>query len=96
MSQLKVWQNGASNLSQSYSLMPNPNDGYMQLLQQLKDDRPVHLEVYNALGAVVYSSDKLFEGNKASLDLSEVVPGIYNIVLHDSNGDSFKIKFVKR
>jgi hypothetical protein len=85
-----------SFLKQRYSLIPNPNDGRMQLLQALKDEMPVKITVYNALGAVVYSSDKVFEGKATSLDLSVLAPGLYKMILHDGSGDSYTLKFVKR
>jgi hypothetical protein len=85
-----------SFLKQRYSLIPNPNDGRMQVLQALKDDMPVKIVVYNALGAVVYSSGKVFEGKTVSLDLNAIASGLYKIILHDSAGASYTLTFVKR
>jgi hypothetical protein len=81
---------------QSYSLIPNPNDGRIQLLQATRDEAPVKIRVYNMLGAAVYSSLDQFTGNKAKLELPDIVPGIYSIVLEDSEGAVYTLRFIKK
>jgi len=64
--------------------------------QTIRDDHPVNTVVYNAVGAVVYSSDKVFENNRTALDLSSMVPRVYNLVLRGSDGGGYTLQFVKR
>jgi hypothetical protein len=48
------------------------------------------------LGAAVYSSLDQFTGNKAKLELPDIVLGIYSIVLEDSEGAVYTLRFIKK
>jgi hypothetical protein len=81
---------------QQYSLLPNPNDGNMQLMQLKTDVNPVTIKVYNQVGQLVSVSTTTFEGNIAALSLSHIVPGLYYITLQDASGETYKLSFVKK
>jgi hypothetical protein len=82
--------------TQRYSLLPNPNDGRMQVLQAAQDERPVSIKVYNAIGSVVYETSRIFESGISTFDLGHLAPGIYHMVLRDSAAEGGTLKFVKK
>jgi len=85
-----------SVVGQGYILSPNPNNGHMTLLQSLRDEAPVHITVYNALGTVVYNNTKLFQSKAAEVALDNISSGMYYMVLRDNAGDTYTLKFVKQ
>lgn len=91
-----VSPNPASYLlsQQAYSLAPNPNNGNMTLMQKIRDEQPVRVEVLNMPGQVIYKGSLLFNGNMAPLNLQGLCPGLYLVQLRDSAGNSFVLKFV--
>jgi hypothetical protein len=94
-----VWPAGVTSIggqTQQYSLLPNPNDGIIQLLQARKDESPVSIKVINEVGQVVYTSTKTFESNTIALRLGQIVPGLYYITLQEPSGTTYKLSFVKR
>jgi hypothetical protein len=88
--------NSVNGRAQSYSLAPNPNDGHFQLMQDRRDEAPVKIRVYNTLGATLHTSLKHFTGNKAGLELDDIAPGMYSIVLEDSGGAVYTLRFIKK
>lgn len=83
----------ASSNGQQYRLMPNPNSGNFGLRQSLADNRPVQIEVYSALGALIYRQDIEFINKKADISLGDISTGNYLLKLRDSTGNIFTIKF---
>lgn len=81
---------------QKYSLFPNPTSGVLQLQQLLIDKAPVHLSVYNALGELVYSGDKSFTSGRSTLNPGDIAPGVYHLVLQDSQAKVYTLRFVKQ
>jgi hypothetical protein len=81
---------------QQYTLMPNPNDGYIQLRQLKQDNDPVSVSVYNSLGAIIYKDTKAFEAGSTFVNLSGVASGMYYMILHDSKGTAYTLRFVKK
>jgi hypothetical protein len=96
---VEVWAAGVSSVTkaaQQYTLLPNPNDGNMQLMRLRSDDTPVTIKVYNQVGQLVSVSTKTFEGKVTDLSLSHIVPGLYYITLQDASGETYKLSFVKK
>lgn len=85
-----------SSSIQQYTLMPNPNDGNMRLQQLKSDEQPVNINVYNVVGAVVYSSSAVFEANATTLSLGDIPAGVYYMVLRDATGIAYTLQFVKK
>jgi hypothetical protein len=85
-----------SRAAQQYILLPNPNDGNIILQQQKSDEGPVDVKVYNVIGALVHDASIIFESNVASLNLSTLTPGMYYVVLQDSDGAAYKLSFIKK
>ncbi len=82
--------------AQQYTLIPNPNDGNVRLLQKMSDAEPVQVTVYNSVGAVVQTSTLVFEANAAALNLSNIPAGVYYMTLLDNGGHSYILHFVKK
>jgi len=83
-----------TDTKQKYSLYPNPNNGNITLLQQIKDESPVKVNVFNAEGQCIYANKLLFKANMARLNLYGVVPGLYVVQLRDSAGNNYSFKFI--
>ncbi len=83
-------------LEQQYALLPNPNDGHMQLIQLFYDEQPVSLVVYNAVGQVIYQAVKAFESGRVQLDLGDKSPGLYQVVIRDNSGKVYSLQFIKK
>ena len=77
-----------------YTLRPNPNNGVMQLQQQVQDNNPVNATVLSATGAQVYKGTLQFAGGTSKLNLGNITPGLYVLQLTDSKGNDFILKFV--
>jgi hypothetical protein len=78
---------------QKYWLYPNPNNGNLTIAQSVSDIQLVSAKVFNATGITIYKSELQFSQGKAKLQLNGVVPGLYMILLTDSTGNSFTMKF---
>jgi hypothetical protein len=86
--------NELSATGQSYSLQPNPNDGNLTVTQKQADNGEVKIQVWNAVGKVVYSKKISFVNGKADIHLQSNPPGLYLLQLSDANGNTFTRKFV--
>ena len=80
--------------SQFYSLLPNPNNGNFIVKQLVADDKPVNAEVWNAIGAKVWSGKLVFSGKQANIRLGGIASGGYLLKLYDSKGQHYTIKFI--
>ncbi len=79
---------------QKYVLLPNPNNGNFELRQGVADEKPVAVEIWDAIGRSIYKGDLHFNGAKTNLQMMNAVPGLYLMQLTDSQGRMFKFKFI--
>jgi hypothetical protein len=79
---------------QSYSLQPNPNDGNLSITQKQADNSEVKIQVWNAVGKVVFTKKVAFTNGKADIHLQSNPSGLYLLQLSDANGNTFTRKFV--
>ena len=88
--------NDASVL-QVYTLFPNPSTGNITITQSVAVDETMQVSVMNQVGAVVYTGAMNFETGKAQMNMNDVVPGIYLILLQDKKGttQTFKVLIEK-
>ena len=75
-------------------LYPNPNDGNFILQQEVADNEPVVVEIWDAVGRSIYREKQQFAGATSKLQLSNVAQGLYLLQITDSKGRMFKFKFV--
>jgi hypothetical protein len=76
-----------------YNLLPDPNSGNFIVQQLMADDRPVDVEVWDAVGSRVYKAEHRFKAKRTEVRLGLIPPGNYLLKLNDKNGDHFTIKF---
>ncbi|MCK5788235.1 MAG: T9SS type A sorting domain-containing protein, partial [Chlamydiia bacterium] len=75
------------------NVYPNPTSGQFQIDVTGLENQDYNLDVYNSVGAVVFTDKVTYEGNDTQtwkLDFSTFAKGVYHIRLH-SNGD-IKVK----
>ncbi len=65
----------------------------MVVTQAIKDVQPVHGVVLNAAGQQVQKVELNFTDGKVKLNLRNVTAGVYLLLLTDSKGDSYTLKF---
>jgi hypothetical protein len=54
----------------------------------------VYAEVWNAVGQTTYKGVMLFNGNTTQLRLEGIQPGLYVMLLTDSRGRNYTLKFI--
>ena len=86
--------NDLPDVGQSYTLQPNPNNGNLTLQQKVVDNNPAKVQVWNAVGKLVYNNHTVFTNGKMNIQLQNCVPGLYLLQLSDGSGNSFTRKFV--
>jgi hypothetical protein len=84
----------SQSANQAYTLYPNPNNGNITLQQQVMDVNPVEVEVLNSLGQRMLKKQLLFTGGVSPLNLQNLTPGLYVIMLRDFAGQSYTLKFI--
>jgi hypothetical protein len=62
--------------------------------QQVADDEPVVMEVWDAVGRTIYKQAQAFNGQKTELQLDNIGPGMYLLQLTDGQGRRFNFRFV--
>jgi hypothetical protein len=80
--------------TQKYALYPNPNDGNLWLSQYLTDNKPVVIDVWNALGQRIYHQMAEFSSGRYDVKLGSIPPGVYLLVLKDNAEREFRFRFV--
>ena len=96
---VEVWKLGVNNVNgaaQQYSLSPNPNNGSFRIEQLQKDDNPVRIIITNSLGQEVFNAEQGFAGKATMIDVPNLAQGVYHVLLEDSNGQCYTLKFVKQ
>jgi hypothetical protein len=56
----------------------------------------VNVTVYNSVGAIIYKDTKVFDAGSTSVNLNSVASGMYYMILHDSKGAAYTLRFVKK
>jgi hypothetical protein len=79
---------------QKYSLYPNPTNGNITLVQHLIDENPVQIELLNAEGQSVLKRELFFNAGLKQINLQNLQPGLYLVVLRDMKGQSYTLKFI--
>lgn len=78
------------NRRPTFTIFPNPNQGAFEL-SGLPDAAPVRLQLYDALGRLVYTDEQVdFSQGRHALQLSGLEQGMYHLVLSTSYGLSSK------
>ena len=83
-----------SDLSQLYTLYPNPNNGNFVIKQNLVEDRTVMLKVYNAIGSCIYENYLNFKDGSLSVQLPQPIPGLYLVCIGDAKDRNACLRFV--
>lgn len=68
---------------QSIQTAPNPVRDYLYLLAQKPTQKPLHINVYDALGMVVLKKQILSEKNR--IDFRNLPPGVYLLSIEEQN-----------
>jgi hypothetical protein len=55
---------------------------------------PVSVEVWNSIGQTTYKGLMMFNGNLGKLQLEGITPGLYVMLLMDSQGKTYTLKFI--
>ena len=74
------------SLENSISIYPNSSTGLFNLAIAITNEKPVSVQVTNAMGAVVSTLSNVSANGVTELNLSNVAPGIYNVTF-TNNGE---------
>lgn len=83
-----------ANAIQYYSLHPNPNNGNIIIVQGVTDSEPVNAEILNATGQSIFKYQLTFDTQTKQIHLSNVASGLYLLLLTDSKGQKFNLRFI--
>lgn len=67
----------------------------MTLTQLANDPASVSIDISDVVGRSIYSNTASFSNGRYSLDIGNVLPGVYLMQLTDAKGRKFMYKFVK-
>jgi hypothetical protein len=77
-----------------YSILPNPNKGSFEIMQQSPLDESVALSIRNMLGQAVYKGTVVFRQGKAAVHCGAGLPnGMYYLALRDAKGNASTLSF---
>ena len=82
---------GAEN--QAYNLLPNPNNGNFSIQQLVADERPVDIEICNAVGQSLYKTNIVFKNGRTDINSRNLAPGTYLLKMKEKAGKHHIIKF---
>jgi PKD repeat protein len=74
------------NSSIRYQLYPNPSDGAARLELNNLSSEPYHVELYNALGALVWSTRTAGSGGQVVIDIPQQASGLYSVRMRQGCG----------
>jgi len=77
-----------------YVVFPNPGDGNLTFKQQIAEDMTVSIRVMNYAGALIHSGTLTFVGGVSSMNLGDVAPGLYVILLSGNTGEPSVFRIV--
>ena len=80
-------------IKKNYELVPNPDEGSIDIIQGDPEDGAAAVKVMNAIGKSVYNGTITFASGKAQLVTNNLPSGIYIIELQDAKGrvESFRV-----
>jgi PKD repeat protein len=83
-----IWLNTREIRQGEFSISPNPSDGVFKIEWEEAKAEQVEIRVLNNLGKIVYSDKISFYNNRniVEMNLGEIEPGLYFVVLLDKNG----------
>ena len=84
----------AMYLIAQYNVYPNPTTSVLHIEQSGPHDVLLPTVVLNYLGQTVYSGEVAMQGGKGTLDVSNLVPGIYLVVFRKEDGGREQFKVV--
>jgi hypothetical protein len=65
---------------EKFNLYPNPTSGLFTIDLELDNTRDVQIEIFNAIGQIIYSSEEeKIDAKQYALDLSDKAAGIYQV-----------------
>ncbi len=87
-----VGETGVANIrgkDRRYGILPNPNKGNFEIMQQSPLDEAATLSIRNVLGQQVYEGTVVFRQGKAAIHCSAGLPnGMYYLSLRDAQGNT--------
>lgn len=87
-------EEASQNLSEMYTLYPNPNEGNLTISSNTTSGTPVDVSVYNTLGQQVYNGTLQLQSGKADIKMSNATPGLYQVKISNSKGESWNKKVI--
>ncbi|MEO6832680.1 MAG: T9SS type A sorting domain-containing protein, partial [Chitinophagaceae bacterium] len=96
---VEVWPAGVNSVNgqtQSFGIMPNPNNGVFELVQSVPNDEPASVTVVNAVGQRVFATEVVFKAGKSSLNMRDFPAGMYYLSLKTKGGYQWNMRFVKQ
>ena len=86
-----------TNDPQIFTLFPNPGNGNITITQSVEIDETMQVSVMNQVGAIVYTGSLNFSSGRAQMNISDVTPGIYLVLLQNKKGinQTFKVLIEK-
>ena len=67
------------------SIYPNPARHSINIIHEKKPVGPTNYLLYNLLGQLVYSKERSEQNEKTELDVSDLAPGVYFLIIHNDN-----------
>lgn len=83
---------GSDGESNEMSISPNPSDGLFNIEWVSENNSVAKLEIVDAIGKTVYSSNEIYPNQKMQLDLSSLPKGIYLCQLYNTEDNQKLIK----
>lgn len=87
-------ENAEKGLGSKYTLYPNPSNGNVTIYRHDGGEMTASVKVLNYAGAIINKGELTFAGGAASLSMGNTTPGVYMIVLTDSQGQTTTFRVV--
>ena len=86
-----------TNVPQVLTLFPNPSNGNITITQSVAIDETMQVSVMNQVGALVYTGTMNFSSGRVQMNMSDVTPGLYLVLLQNKKGvnQTFKVLIEK-
>ncbi len=78
-----------------YSVYPNPTSGLFYIVQNVAFNQSVQIVVKDLLGKEVITKRDNFYNGRISIDVEQLVSGVYIVEMLDSKSVKSQFKFVK-
>lgn len=78
-------------------VFPNPTNGQFTIEADLYEVGPVHVELVNSIGEVVFTADEMYTGGtfKTNVHMGTLANGMYNVVITTAN-DRWTVRLVRQ